>query len=165
MIEPLLVALCGCLDRVRGDSFDFASRAVDKGLYGWLMAALLGHPLDLFTGPIIAAMYLGASPGWGNAIGPALQGVTPFKHAAEWWQVGPLIENAWLSLIARGAIWGIPFLPLAYWDPRFVLMVPIFAIAMPLACLAAKKLDNSWEWQEYFRGWLAGGLAWCGTFF
>jgi len=162
MIEPLLVVLCGGLDRVRGDKFDFVWRSIDKCLYGWVVAALFGYPFHVLTPFIIAAMFAGCSPGWGNAIGPALNGKKPDPHKGEWWQYGPLMKDAWASLVVRGAMWGVPFLPLAYWDMRLALMVPIVALAMPAAVYIARrmKVESEWEWQEYYRGWLIGLMIW-----
>lgn len=161
--QLVLVIALGGADRIRGDHYDFLfNRTSDRILYGWLMAALFGHPWDALTAPIVLAMSIGMAPGWGNAIGPALAGIAPDPARAEWWQRGILLRNAWLALAARGVIWGLPFVPLVWLDPRLVLAIPAYAAAMPLAVWIANRREadgiGDWERQERLRGWLAGGL-------
>ena len=120
MLQSLLIVLfMGAADRVRGDAYHLLfSRFSDKFAYGWLVAALMGHPWDIYTGPTIAAVAIGSSFGWGGVVGAGLYGWS--QHRLAWWQVGPLRSNVWLALTFRGAMWGACFLPIAYFDPRFL---------------------------------------------
>lgn len=156
----VIVAYMGGLDRLRGDAFDLLDRRVwDRLAYGWLVAALFGHPWDAHTAAIIAAMYAGMAPGWGGAIGPALRGYRPTEAELERWQIGPLATNAWLALIARGVLWGAMFIPLALWlHPTYWFGVAAYTTAMPTAVLLARRAGTDWEKQEHYRGWIAGTL-------
>ncbi|WP_275100130.1 hypothetical protein [Sedimenticola hydrogenitrophicus] len=161
--QLLLVVLLGGADRLRGDHYHLlVSGYIDRLIYGWLMAALFGHPWDGLTMPIVATMYLGMIPGWGEAIGCALTGRQPDPERAAWWQRGPLLHNAWLALFARGGLWGGGFVPLALFDPRLLLALPAYTVAMPLAVWitvrAERPAPGNWEHQEYLRGWIAGAL-------
>jgi len=164
---PICIAL-GFVDRVRGDQFELlGSAAFEKILYGYLISLLFGHFFSPLVIGIVLAHYIGESPGWGNVLGPALQGVKPRESDGEGlfgkvWQKGYLLEHVWVALAFRGFIWGILFIPLSFADIR-LLAVPIaYTIAMPFAVYLTNKQQapaiGNWEHQEYFRGWLVGPL-------
>jgi hypothetical protein len=161
MLQSLLIVLfMGAADRVRGDAYHLLfSRFSDKFAYGWLVAALMGHPWDIYTAPTIAAMAIGSSFGWGGAIGSGLYGLPLLDQRPAWWQVGPLRHNTWLALTVRGALWGACFLPIAWFDPRFLAPAIGFTVAFPLAVLLARGSGEPWENQELLRGWIAGALT------
>lgn len=164
MIEPLLVVMAGVMDRVRGDAFHFFNRAVDKLVYGWVVAALFLHPFDWLTPAIVLAFVLGSSPGWGDTMGAILERrpLNPEMVARDhFWQVGPLKQNVWAAACVRGALWGAPVALLGYFDPALLWAVPVYIIAyVGSLVLSRELLRGSWEHAETLRGILAGLLIW-----
>lgn len=170
-MDALLIFLSGLLDRVRGDRFHFLGlRAVDKLAYGWVVAAILGHPLDVVTLAFVLAFGIGMSFGWGCPMGAFLGDKKMQPHDLEWWQVGILKTNVDAAVWARGLLWAAPILPVAHFLDESVLCAAIAsAIAFPLALYIVRplKLKEAWEVSEYVRGWLVGGttafLVWIGV--
>lgn len=163
LFGPLLIVLAGLMDRVRGDQFHFFRRVVDKLVYGWVIAALFGHPLDWLTPAIAVAFALGASPGWGDSMGAILEGrdIKPGYDRGHFWQFGPLRRRKWPAAVVRGALWGLPVALLAYYDPLLIWAVPIMTIAYTASlAISARWLGRSWEHAETLRGWIAGALTW-----
>ena len=159
MIETVLIFAAAIVDRLRGSAKGLPSKTLELLAYGWIIAALLGHPLDYWTPAISVLFALGGSFGWGEPIGAALFGRAMNAVDYEWWQIGPLKKNAWLALTFRGAMWGAPVLALAYWLPEVIVVLPAYLIAMPLAVLIARLVDwKKWEVQEFLRGGLGAGL-------
>lgn len=176
VVQILIVAAMGYADRLRGDDRDlFDRRVFDKVVYGALVAALflpgVSMPSDApapviatvaFVALIVIGMMAGMSPGWGNAVGPALRGHRPDPDHAEWWQRGVLLRSAWAALAARGALWGLALAPAAIIDPRALVAIPAYTLAMPLAVYITnwqrEPYNGDWQDQERYRGWLAGGL-------
>ncbi len=196
----LLISACAVLDRARGAGYDKLSeftgtaiRAAAMLSYGYTLGILiglgektmalgLGYPVpDWRLFAIMWLWYIGERIGFGNAIGPALHGERPDRFALHWWQIGPLKRSAWLSLAARGALWGVPCLILYPWAHK-VLALPIAAaISMPLACWMVlwftpplRRIDSTageefiaesarsgrmWSAQELLRGALVGLFA------
>lgn len=144
----------GVMDRWRGDAADIVSRTVEKAIYGYLVAALSGHTWDWFTGLIVLAMAFGMSPGWGEPLGALLRRQPMDQSKLEWWQVGILQHNAIAAMIARGAIWGAPVLPLVWFDSSLIYVSLAFLIAVPVA----PYLFRDWEIQEFARGCIAGAI-------
>jgi len=152
----LYVWLMGLMDRARGDGFNLINRTVEKLTYGWIVAALVGYPLHWLTPLIVGTFAVGASFGWGSVIAPALGHPS---NTYERWQIGPLKKNVWLAAVARGVLWGLPTLPLTYFDQRIASITVAYTIAFPLALVLTKVLPDKldlWAAQEYLRGWLAG---------
>jgi len=112
---------------------------------GWCVAALAGHPFDLVGLAIAVLVAAGGTVGMGNALGPTIHGERPSKLGAEKWQVGPMLDNAWLSLAALGLIWGAPAaLATFYFDPRVWVIPVAFAAATPLAAwLSIRSVGGS----------------------
>ena len=164
LYEPLLVTLSGLMDRVRGDSFHFFNRAVDKLVYGWVVAALFQHPLDMLTPAIMLAFLLGSSPGWGDSMGAILEKreLNPELVArGHFWQVGFLKRNKWAAAVARGALWGAPVAALGYFDPALYYAVPVYIVAyVGSLAFTMKFLKGDWEHAESVRGLIAGLLIW-----
>ena len=173
MIEPLLIALAGYLDRMRGSDYDVLPEIVWKGkeignsewkiLYGWVVAALFGHAFSWLTIPIIILFAIGEAWGWGEPIGAALTGKPMNPDKLEWWQKGALKSDPWAALGVRGLMWGAPVALLSFWEPLLMSLPFIFMITMPLGVLAAKHIPKStisekWTYQEIIRGLLTGLL-------
>lgn len=164
---PLLIFLAGLCDRLRGAGFDFGTRLIDQLTYGWVIAAVLGHPFDPLTPAIAAAWALGSAPGWGDTSSAIMQRRELDRLELNSWQVGMLATNKWASAFARGLIWGLPVALLGWFDPRLinaVLVVPIAYIgAAWLAGFLPDKKANAptgspWGWMEALRGWLAAAM-------
>lgn len=166
-MELLLIYFAGLCDRLRGAGFDFGLRIIDQLTYGWVIAAVLGHPFDSLTPAIAAAFALGSAPGWGDTSSAIMQRRELDKVELNSWQVGILATNKWLSAAARGVIWGLPVALLGYFDPRLISAI----VVMPAAYIGAAWLagllpakstgaitGSPWAWMESMRGWMAGGL-------
>ena len=166
-ILPLLIFLAGLCDRLRGAGFDFGTRLTDQITYGWVIAAVLGHPFDPLTPAIAATFALGSAPGWGDTSSAIMQRRDLDPLELNRWQVGILAKNKWLSATARGVIWGLPVSLLGWFDPRLIAAV----VVMPAAYIGAAwlagffpaKAENArtgspWAWMESMRGWMAASL-------
>lgn len=164
---PLLIFMAGLCDRMRGAGFDFGLRIIDQLVYGWVIAAVLGHPFDPLTPAIAAAFALGSAPGWGGTSAAIMHRRDLNRADLLSWQVGILARNKWLSATARGVIWGLPVALLGWFDPRLIAAV----VVMPAAYIGAAwlagffpakgenaKTGSPWAWMESMRGWLAAGL-------
>lgn len=165
MYEPLLIAMSGMMDRVRGDALHlFDQRALDKLLYGWVIAAMFQHPFDWLTPAIAGAFLLGASPGWGDSMGAILEKreLRPDMVARNhFWQIGILKRNKWAAAVARGALWGAPIALLGVFDPTLLMAVPVYTAAYVGSLLVSMRfLNGSWGHAETVRGLIAGALTW-----
>ncbi len=177
----LLIFLSGLCDRLRGAGFDFGLRIIDQLTYGWVIAALIGHPLDPLTPAIAIAFALGSAPGWGDSSGSILHRRELKQEELNSWQIGILRKNKWLSAIARGMIWGLPVALLGFFDVKLVYALVVMPVAyiggaylggffpgkeyqnmkpedMSLMDKIKKIISGQWPWMETIRGWLAGSL-------
>lgn len=155
------IYMMGNFDRVSGDRYDLGlTKWAERMMYGWMCAAIIGHPYDAFTLAAGLAVALGRAPGFGEPIGALLERRDMVEERLEWWQVGLAARNAWAALCMRGAMWGACFLPLAWFDYHFLAASAAFTVAMPAAILVERlRGTNNWEWQERFRGWIAGAIS------
>ena len=162
MFDPLLIVLAGLLDRVRGDGFTFLGRAVEKLIYGWILAALFGFPFSWLTILIAVGFAFGSSPGWGDTMGAILQkrDLDPKLVARNhFWQIGKLKTNKWAAAFARGFLWGLPvgllgfFSPILFWAP-FVYMLSYVGSLI----FVSKFLKGYWGHAETVRGLMTGLL-------
>jgi hypothetical protein len=137
MIEVLLsIAVLGLLalagwnaGRPENDRPKWAPKVATLVVLGWCISFLVGHGFDLLGLAITAAVAAGASFGPGNAIGPAISGEAPNPLKAEWWQKGPLLKSAWLSLAVLGFLWGVSTALVHLWLPlAFVVGLPLAAV-------------------------------------
>lgn len=101
-----------------------------------LCVGLVAFWPDLFMAAACALLLgIGFTVPPGNAVGPAMHGTKPDFNHAEKWQVGPLKENTWASLVALGFLRGLPIMALAYFGytqtAAIVLITSI--LAAPLA--------------------------------
>lgn len=159
-MSALLIFLCGVIDRIRGDQFHLLNRRIfDKAAYGWVVAALLGHPFDVFTVWFVLLFGLGMSFGWGGPMGCYLND-RKMEGDGERWQVGFLKNNVHAALWFRGLLWGICVLPLAYFDTVVYNVSLAITLAFPLSLYIVKPLFenkyDAWKAGEYARGWLVG---------
>ncbi len=164
-VTILLIFLSGVLDRIRGSGYNILqSRIVNKLTYGWVIAGLLGHIGDVLTFPIASLFAVGISIGLSEPIGAGLDGRTPDAAHIEWYMVGPFAHDAWLSLLLRGAMTGVPLLLTLPWLPQAWCVAVAYTVAFPLAVLIARYVPSftmpvpfpeRWACQEYFRGWIA----------
>lgn len=162
MFEPLLIVLSGLMDRIRGDAFHFFDRAVDKFIYGWVLAAILGYAFAPLTLPIIIAFMLGMSTGWGDTMSAFLhkRELDPTVYTRKhWWQRGVLKTSKWKAATVRGLIWGLPVAALGFFDPILFWMPLVYVISYIGSLLfSAQFLKGSWEHAETLRGLMAGSL-------
>ena len=151
----ILIILAALADRIRGGGYHPALNTwVGKVASGLILAALVSPTTLLLYPACVAAYWVGEIPGWGWRLGDVLfrNGDQTDPRKNSWWTV----ESSHLSLLNRGAIWGAPFLPLAYWFPEFLWAPIIFAIAMLAAPVIVRQLrlhpNHAWTAQEYLRG-------------
>lgn len=158
MFQFLIPVLAGGFDRARGDGYFSTFCAAFFGCL--LAAALLRDPswLILATG---AAFALGERPGWGAPMGAALSR-RRIGGDYEWWEFGPLEDRPLLSLAFRGLMWGVPVLPLTYFEPALGAIPIVMAIAFPAGVAWAREFfpaKTRWGAAEAARGVIAGGLC------
>ena len=106
MVSLIWIFGLSLLDRVRGSGWCAHCHLYGMLGMGLVTAALLGAHGWIAT-YVVAAVMLGAAPGWGNPLGAALDG-RPMGAAYEWWQVGILRRSTLAALLFRGAMWGAP---------------------------------------------------------
>jgi len=163
------------MDRMRGSAvrmipeFTIGKYTIKGGdvrlMYGWVVATIYGHELDLLTIPIMVLFAAGESWGWTEAIRAPLDGRNQQAESLDKWQLGPLGDpgKGWMALCFRGLMWGAPVALLSYFDPNLMSLPFVFMLSMPLGVLIAKHLpgdrDDRWENQEKFRGLMTGILA------
>ena len=167
-MTALLIVLSGYMDRIRGDGFG-VSKGFDLALYGWVIAALLGHAGDIYTLPFVLAFAAGGSPGW-----PLHYVYNEDKPVDEWWAVGPLVDNVLLAVFARGAIWALPMALMYPLGQEFGWAAVSMFVAFPLSQIAVRRMmslnndrindavdkyaDGWWGAMEWIRGLMLGGL-------
>lgn len=157
MIELLAIICMGSMDRWRGDADDIGSRLLEKLLYGAATcAAATGTLLTPLLPLFLFAMLAGSSSGWGEPLGALIERREMDPSKLERWQhvilPGLLRRSPIAAMIVRGAIWGAPFLPLAWFDPVLLAVPLAFMVAVPVA----PYLFRDWEIQEFARGGIAG---------
>jgi len=175
LIQFVLVLLLSFLDRVRGNpdwqalSFITRGKYIDgnalfeKAIMGYCASAILGHWLDWATILIVLGMIAGSSPGWGGAY--YLASKQPgAEFIADGWQISPFDKNGFAAVLARGAIWGVAFTPVAFFDPKaaavlFVAYLVAFPASFYAVYLPHKRFtDKEWADMEWARGWIAGTI-------
>lgn len=174
LLSIVVIFLCGLLDRLRG-SDRYSIPVFGKGnsgdtlLYAFAAAYLLGLEPS-FYGVFGLLFLVGEATGYGEPWGAALNQRDMHAKDLEWWQKGVLAESVTGALAARGVIWGLPTLAIAYWQPQVVLLPVAMAIAFVMAPLVATKLDDVSQWKfpptdkgrwdkaECIRGWLVGAI-------
>jgi len=183
VVAPVLGAF---LSRARGNPKSKITKGLALVAFGAVIAAtfLPWVHSSILAGVIITAgLALGCSLGLGNAVGPAMSGTPPDFNKTEWWQVGPLADNAWLSLFVLGFLRAAVCLGAFFHVPDVTLLVAASTVATPLAVfLAIKTLggeiqthhqapglawqletarsNKMWARQEYIYGFLMGAAAW-----
>jgi len=135
----------------------------------WSLSAVVGHLFDWFTVALIIGLLIGEATGWGyfygNIIRNARSRETPDDYEPEWYQkLLGLENNNWLSCVVRGIIWGIPTLPIVFFDAKVIAVTIAFALAFPaglwIAVQISKVFDiKIWPISEYIRGFLVAVIA------
>jgi hypothetical protein len=140
----------GLYDRMRGGGWCRYCHALGALGMGTTTTALLGVHGWVAVYVIVAVM-LGATFGWGNPIGAALER-RPMDTNTEWWQVGILRRSTLAALLFRGAMWGAWLAPLslgavAAFTAGFAAAPYLVRWALPLN----PRID-SWAVMEFTRG-------------
>lgn len=144
----------GVADRVRGGGWFAGGHLSGMLAMGLITAGLVGAH-GLVAAYVVAAVMLGAAPGWGEPLG-ALFDRRPMGPNYEWWQRGFLRESAHAAAAARGVMWGLPLLPVS----------PTAALAYVAAFTASPYLVRNyqssrvdmWGVMEVTRGILIAGI-------
>ena len=98
--------------------------------------------------PVAGVLFwLGEKPGWGFPMGFAAHNRDPIHwdktyHGPEWWQPEFLHHKPYLSLVVRGAMWGLPCSLLFYWWNLAPALAAGMAIAMPLSVYLARFVSK-----------------------
>lgn len=161
----ILIILCGAADRFRGTGGVGLGKGW-AGVQGAVIAYLLGAP-GLVIASFSVFWWLGASFGWGEPLGSVLERRNQDPANREWWQVGGLQNpgNEVLALAVRGALWGACLIPLMAFDTKYLVMIPVMAVAFPASALLARAQEgqiidyDSWGLSEVLRGLMAGSAA------
>src|SRR5512139_2099452 len=110
MTSIFAIILMGMFDRMRGGGWFPYAHGVGMAGMGVVTAYLLGAHGWVIP-YIVAAVMLGAAPGWGNPLFAAFD-KRPMEHNHyEWWQVGILRKNTFSAVAFRGAMWGTLLAP------------------------------------------------------
>jgi len=151
-------------------SIGFLFKKADSLLVGVAMSALVIYTVGItqvmwYHMILMALAGLGELPGVGTFKGWAVRGYhKPSKSGREdSWIPKELVAlpepwNPWVGLSARGGLWGIPYLPLAFLlSPVFVAMIPFYMISIPASNFIGKYLpkfwifQSGWTWSELLR--------------
>jgi hypothetical protein len=157
----LLIPLIAALDWFRGQGKPEGTGTIKKLALGLAMGFAMGFtqwPLALASA-LCAIIY---ANGWGAALGSALRkdGSSMGPGYESYWQsefvdkitFGLVRSNPLFAMAIRG-VWGYMFLlPLAYFNPWTILMLPILAASFSLPTLAT----NDWKTYEIIRGTCTG---------
>lgn len=161
-VDAALIVLCSLCDRARGGwtIVPSAGQTAAKFLYGAVLGYLIGLPVPLCIATSVL-WWVGEKPGWGYPIGMAVLGKVQHQWAhpdakPEKWQVGPLKNAPWASLIVRGAIWGLPATLLYPWAPEVPALPLAMAVAMPVGALFDRVTGNRYKAGEFVRGGVMG---------
>lgn len=167
IFKLLAVFLCAVMDRLRGDQFNLVSRSFEKFIYGLTIAVLsgIGNPWGVLL--MACAFAIGSSPGLSEPMGAALEHRAMVRQHLEYWQIGVLGRSTQAACIARGLIWAMPMVPVAWcfggWAgvigtaAAFPLMAPVSA-RVHFRC-PALLVRNFWEQAEFVRGLLVGAIT------
>ena len=175
MIDIVLIPISGILRRIIG-GYPAGKYKIARELCKYLYGVVLGY-LAIGLDPLILAcgiaLYLGEKPGlgyWRGAI-VRLRGHTYpiFQGKAESYQLGPLATMPFISALIRGLIYGLPVLPLCYFNPSLWVIPASIGLAMPASgllayCMPDTKIlelgshKTSWSWDELCEGALAAAL-------
>ena len=159
MLVFLRLILGSIIDRVRGGWLPFPwFRKPLTLLYGMLIAISLGI-LDWTTIAAGVLFWIGEKPGWGEPFGAIIHDREMRSDKIEWWQVGVLRKSPYLASLARGLLWSVPLLPLAYFHIEFAYVIPLIGLSTMVAAQAAHiwydeevKIIDAWEFMELLRG-------------
>ena len=175
MLDLVLIPIPGILRRIIG-GYPAGKYKIARELCKCLYGVVLGY-LAIGLDPLILAcgiaLYLGEKPGlgyWRGAI-VRLRGHTYpiFRGKAEWYQPGPLATMPFISALIRGLIYGLPVLPLCYFNPSLWVIPVAIGLAMPASgllayCMPDTKIlelgshKTAWSWDELCEGALAAAL-------
>lgn len=167
----IMVFMFSLCDRIRGGWEPTKHvRLPVNFLYGYLIAFAFGYGAHWIALACAVLWWIGEKPGTGWPQARALIGVK--RHATLFPDRKPErhekllgIENIdpFAALFIRGFIWGLPVLPLAYFDLIFAVVPLAMAFSMPAAIKIQNKLFPwpkypSWGPAEWIRGALFGAV-------
>ena len=169
MLYLIATLLGGYADRMRGTKGWTGTAGIL--LYCLCLALVLNIQNPLVVMGFVLTFLVGESFGYGSPWSAVLHSRHPYT-GSEWWEVGVLKHDAPAGLIVRGALWGIPTLPLMYWEPQIIFFTISMMIAFPMAAIIGGRLDSEWwpwylprvrkgVWDkaEAIRGWLSVGIT------
>lgn len=160
MLNFLFCFLAVFTDRFRGNP-GILPKQVKRLLEAYVISGAFGHYWGKDAITITLLIWSGICLGsYGNAIGPGLTGEPPAKvktaqnHGPEWWQAGPLLDSTGLSLVALGALWGLPVaLYGLFHDLRLTLIPFALSASFLLSTYMSKDAaDGSWAAQQWIFG-------------
>lgn len=158
-------------DRVRGGGLGVPEKL--RSLYvGHIAAAIIlaycaGYAETWILFAMIFAYIIGEAPGYGHPLGRLIYGdfhkmKFPTSQPERFQELFKIENNDWISIVVRGIIWGIPFVPLGIVDWRFFVMPFVFMLAFLVAGITASLMaddgdliNEAWAAHEYARGAVA----------
>lgn len=161
----VLISLCGAADWLQGNKVAILGKGW-AGVQGAVIAYLLGAP-GLVIASFAALWGLGAAFRWETPLGSVLERREQDPSNREWWQIWGLQNpgNEVLALAVRGALWGVCLIPLMYFDPKYLMMIPVMVVLLPASAMLARAPEGQvpdYEVRglsEVIRGLLAGSAA------
>jgi hypothetical protein len=150
-------------------SLGYMIKKLDSLLVGIAMSALVIYTVGItevmwYHLILMALAGLGEQPGVGTFKGWVVRGhFKPSSGGEDSWIPKELVAlpepwNPWVGLSARGFLWGIFYLPLAFTlNPAFVALIPFYMISIPASNALGKVLPkvgifkSAWTWSELFR--------------
>jgi hypothetical protein len=157
----LMIPAISALDFFRGNTWPIGWGGAKKGLLGLAMGFTMGFTQwELALATLLCAASFAS--GWGAALGAALRkdGSDMGPNYEHYWQSenvdkitsGLVRSNPLFAMSIRG-VWGYMFLlPLAYFNPWSLLLLPVYALSFSLPTL----VTGHWKRYECIRGALLG---------
>lgn len=170
MLYILATLLGGHADRWRGSAD--ARGVAGILLYCALFLIVLGITDILVMIAFCVAFRIGESFGYGSPWSAVIHNRLENYSGSEWWEVLWWKTDPVMGLIVRGFLWGLPALPLCFFEPTFSFITISMMVAMPLSAVLISKypmywwpwwIDTGdkvmWNKAEYLRGWISVGIC------
>jgi hypothetical protein len=167
-IKVLLIVLAGFLDFFRGNRWPEGWGGAKKLLLGLVLAYATGlQGWVILLGAVLWA--LSYANGWGTPLGAALGNHKNMEHGYERWQAflgkywPAILKRPSYAMRVRGLIAALYVLPLAFFNPAYLL----FLIVLPVAYYEPTEWTDkvvlgkliSWKEYEIMRGLVIGTAA------
>lgn len=134
ILTAVCILLCGICDRIRGAGYQLdvkeahlPLKLLATGLYGWCLAALLGHLADWTTAIVTVGWVIGSRFAWPQAYWDAYTQGT-FTHAGLY------------DMCHRGILWGVWVTPAIVLDFHVAAILLASVLVFPLTPYIGHRL-------------------------